>query len=293
MRSRPLRTLLLALLLLAAAPSAEAEQSPPLQLQEEVWGLPFELPSIAYVVRPRGEGPFPVVIMYHGVAVNPKERSFFPLVEFRDAAFWFAHQGNLVIAPLGPGYAAGGFDVQERGLFGPFFLHVGTCDKPNFQGVGLAIATFNSWVIDYLAHVKLAAPNKIVVVGQSAGGWGTIALSSQNPPAVRAMIVFAAGRGGRVNGKPNNNCAPDKLVEATATFGKTSRVPMLWLYSENDTYFGPELAKRMHEAFTAAGGNAEFHMLPPVSGDGHFLIHSKDAMPTWTSLVTDFLQRHP
>jgi pimeloyl-ACP methyl ester carboxylesterase len=96
-----------------------------------------------------------------------------------------------------------------------------------------------------------------------------------------------------VGGKPNNNCAPDKLVEATAEFGKTSRVPMLWLYSENDTYFGPSLAKQMHEAFTTAGGDAEYHMLPPVGGDGHFPIHSTEAMPQWTSLVLDFLQRHP
>ncbi|MET4227808.1 hypothetical protein ABIA85_001069 [Bradyrhizobium sp. LA6.10] len=28
-----------------------------------------------------------------------------------------------------------------------------------------------------------------------------------------------------VDGKPNNNCAPDRLVEATADFGPTSRVP--------------------------------------------------------------------
>jgi ABC-type phosphate/phosphonate transport system substrate-binding protein len=81
---------------------------------------------------------------------------------------------------------------------------------------------------------------------------------------VQAIITFAAGRGGRVDGKPNNNCAPDTLVEATRSFGKTSRIPTLWIYAENDTYFGPDLAKRMYEAFTAAGGNAEcecFHRL--------------------------------
>jgi hypothetical protein len=118
-------------------------------------------------------------------------------------------------------------------------------------------------------------------------------LSSQNPANIRAIIVFAAGRGGHVGGKPNNNCAPDKLVEATGEFGKTSRIPMLWLYSENDTYFGPPLPKLMHDAFTAAGGDAEFHMLPPVGDEGHFLIRDIDLKPPWTLLVTDFLQRHP
>jgi hypothetical protein len=36
---------------------------------------------------------------------------------------------------------------------------------------------------------------------------GAIALSSLNPSQVRAIITFAAGRGGRVDGKPNNKRA--------------------------------------------------------------------------------------
>jgi len=132
-----------------------------------------------------------------------------------------------------------------------------------------------------------------VVVGQSGGGWGAIALSSLNPRSVRAIITFAAGRGGRVDGKPNNNCAPDKLVEQTAEFGRTSRIPMLWLYIENDTYFGPEISKRMHQAFAAAGGQAEYHLFPPFGGEGHIFIDSPDSLPMWTPLVSEFLDKHP
>jgi invasion protein IalB len=139
---------------------------------------------------------------------------------------------------------------------------------------------------------KLIQPGKVVVVGQSGGGWGSIALASLNPSSVQAIITFAAGRGGRVDGKPNNNCAPDKLVAATGEFGRTARVPMLWIYAENDTYFGPELTKRMHEAFVAAGGNAEYRMLPPFGSDGHFLIDSPDAVPIWSPLVSQFLEKH-
>jgi dienelactone hydrolase len=293
MRSGILRTCLAALLVLTSTRLVLAEPSSLPQLQEEVWGLPFELPTLAYVVHPVGDGPFPLVVMNHGVSLDAKARSFFPLVEFRNAAFWFARQGYMVVAPVGPGYGGGGFDVPERGIFGPFFSNVGPCEKPNFNGAGLAIALLDGWIIDYMLAQKTVRRGKVVVIGQSAGGWGAIALSSQNPATVRAIITFAAGRGGHVDGKPNNNCAPDQLVEATGEFGKTSRIPMLWLYSENDTYFGPALTKRMHDAFAAAGGDAEYHMLPPVAGDGHFLIHSVDAMPQWTALVTDFLQRHP
>jgi dienelactone hydrolase len=267
------------------------ERTPTSKIQEEIWGLPLALPMLAYVVRPVGAGPFPLVIMNHGVAMDPKERSFFPLVEFRDAAHWFAHRGYMVVAPLGS-YGGAALDMPEYGLYGPFFSAIGNCTNPNFRDPGLAVAAADTWIIDYMTTQKKITPDKVVVVGQSAGGWAAIALSSRNPAPVRAIITFAAGRGGRVDGKPNNNCAPDKLVAAAGEFGRTARTPMLWIYASNDTFFGPELTKRMHEAYTAAGGNAEYHMLPPFGSDGHFMIDSPDAVPLWAPLVSQFLDKH-
>jgi dienelactone hydrolase len=288
-----LRSLVAALLLLFASlitPSrADDQAAAPPRIQEEIWALPLPLPMFAYVVRPVGDGPFPLAIMNHGVSLNPTDRGFFPLVEFRDAAKWFAKRGYLVVAPVGTGYGAAAIDIPEHGLYGPFFSKVGKCSNPNFRAPGLAVAQVDLWIIDYMAAEKRIVPKEVLVVGQSAGGWASIALSSLNPPQVKAIITFAAGRGGRVDGKPNNNCAPDKLVEATGEFGRTSRVPMLWIYVENDTFFGPALSKRMHEAFTAAGGKAEYRLLPPFGNDGHFFIGSPDAVPIWSPLVAKFL----
>jgi dienelactone hydrolase len=274
------------------APARPDDQAPPVSIQEEVWALPLILPTIAYVVRPVGDGPFPLAIMNHGVSLDSVQRSFFPLVEFRDAAMWFARRGYLVVAPVGTGYGASAIDIPERGLYGPFFSKIGNCTNPNFRDAGMAIAQLDLWIIDYMAAEKKIVPKDVIVIGQSAGGWASIALSSVNPAQVGAIITFAAGRGGRVGGKPNNNCAPDRLVDATAEFGRTSRVPMLWIYIENDTFFGPALSKRMHEAFTAAGGNAEYHLLPPFGDDGHFLVGSADSIPIWAPLVGAFLDRN-
>ncbi|WP_424630955.1 alpha/beta hydrolase family protein [Bradyrhizobium sp. SYSU BS000235] len=268
------------------------DRATPTQIQEEIWALPLPLPMFAYVVRPVGEGPFPLVIMNHGVALQARERAFFPLVEFRDAAMWFARRGHLVVAPVGSAYGATAHDIPERGVYSPFFSRIGNCQNPNFRDAGLAVALVDTWIIDYMTAQKMTEPRNVIVVGQSAGGWAAIALSSRNPPEIRAIITFAAGRGGRVDGKPNNNCAPDKLVEATGEFGRTARIPSLWIYSENDTFFGPALTKRMHDAYTGAGGLAEYQMLPPFGDEGHFLIGSRDAIPLWEPLVSQFLDRH-
>jgi dienelactone hydrolase len=282
---------LVVILVLAAAALAD-DQPANRSIQEEVWAIPVTLPTIAYVVRPVGDGPFPLLVMNHGVSLNPRERSFFPLVEFRDAAMWFARRGYMVVAPSGPGYGAGALDDPERGVYSVFYSKVGSCNNPNFRDAGLAGALLDKWIIEYMADQKLIVPDNVIVVGQSAGGWAAIALSSRNVPGVRAIITFAAGRGGRVGGKPNNNCAPDKLVAAAGEFGRTARVPMLWIYIENDTFFGPALSKRMHQAYTEAGGNAEYHLLPPFGSDGHFLIGSPDAIPLWAPLVEPFLDKH-
>jgi dienelactone hydrolase len=261
-------------------------------LREEIWAIPSAVPMLAYVVRPIREGLFPLLVINHGVALDAKERSYFPVIEFRDAALWFAKQGYVVVAPVRPGYGATAIEIPERGLFGLFFSGVGNCSDANFRDAGLAIASIDRWVIEYMSVQPFIKRDDVVVVGQSGGGWGAIALASQNPTAVRAMIAFAAGRGGHFNGKPNNNCAPDNLVEAAARFGRTARIPMLWIYTHNDSYFGPELTKRLATAFQAAGGNVEYHLLPDFGGDGHFMIDAADAVQIWAPLVSEFLKNH-
>jgi dienelactone hydrolase len=285
-----LMTLILLLPCAVAGETTQSTSAP--DLREEIWAIPSAVPMLAYVVRPIGEGLFPLLVINHGVALDAKERSYFPVIEFRDAAIWFARQGYVVVAPVRPGYGATAIEIPERALFGLFFSGVGNCSDANFRDAGLAIASINKWVIEYMSVQPFIKRDEVVVVGQSGGGWGAIALASQNPTSVRAIIGFAAGRGGHLNGKPNNNCAPDNLVEAVAQFGRTARIPMLWIYTHNDSYFGPELTKRLATAFQAAGGNVEYRLLPDFGEDGHFMIDSADAVQTWAPLVSEFLKNH-
>jgi dienelactone hydrolase len=288
---------LIALVLLlphaAAAADETTQNTVAAQVREEIWAIPSKIPMLAYMVRPIGKGPFPLAVINHGVSLDPKERSYFPIIEFRDAAVWLAKQGYVVVAPVRPGYGAAAIEIPERGLFGLFFSGAGDCSDANFRDAGLAIASLDMWVVDYMSTQPFIKRDGVIVAGQSGGGWGAIALASQNPSSVRAIIGFEAGRGGHFNGKPNNNCAPDNLVEAAAQFGRTARIPTLWIYVHNDSYFGPELSTRMASAYRAAGGNVEYHLLPDFGQDGHFMIDSGDAVRIWAPIVSEFLKNHP
>src|SRR3954468_7959871 len=124
MCQQSLRRLVVVFLLVLATPippSRAQDQAASRPIQEEIWALPLPLPTFAYLVRPVGDGPYPLVIMNHGASLDRINPGFFPFVEFREAAKWFAERGHLVVAPVGTGYGAAAIDVPDQGLYGPFF----------------------------------------------------------------------------------------------------------------------------------------------------------------------------
>ena len=104
----------------------------------------------AYVVRPVGDGPFPLAIMNHGVSLDQRERSFFPLVEFRDAAMWFARKGYMVVAPSGKVVARAGGDGDE--------LIVHRCDLD--AGQSYKRTTFNFAIHRQPDHYRMIVERK-------------------------------------------------------------------------------------------------------------------------------------
>jgi dienelactone hydrolase len=257
------------------------------QSRRQLWLVPSTDPSVLMrttVFRPPGEGPFPLVVMNHGTTQNPVHRQYFPILEFEAAALWFVEQGFVVAAPQRPGHGeTGGIFLEDQANCAPSdFLDAGRAGAANIQSA-----------IDYMMTQSFVLKDGVIVVGQSGGGWDTLALASQNPPMVRSAIEFEGGRGGHFGGKPNNNCHPENLVAAAREFGNTAQIPVLMIYTQNDTFFGPALSKQLYEAWTEAGGIAEYHLLAPFKEDGHFLLGYPDSVPVWSPIVAKFLGQHP
>jgi len=236
----------------------------------------------ATVLRPPGAGPFPLVIVNHGSTQNEDQRKEFALPSYPLISEWFLRRGYIVLLPQRPGHGETG---------GPYFEDQGRCESAEFSRSGLATANLIQATIDHLTAQPFVRRDGVIVVGQSAGGWGALALASRNPPAVAAIVSFAGGRGGRAYDKPNNNCSPERLVAAAAEFGRSARVPTLWLYAENDSFFAPALSRRMYDSFRSAGGIAEYHLLPPVGAEGHQMINARDASEAWKPILAEFLSR--
>ena len=131
--------------------------------------------------------------------------------------------------------------------------------RRTIRASGRATADEITAAMNFLRRQPFIRPDRTLVVGHSAGGWGALALGEAR--GVSAIIVFAPGRGGHANDLPNQVCAPQALLASAAEFGKASRVPVTWLVAANDSYFSPSFSRRLAEAFRGSGGRVDFHEL--------------------------------
>jgi hypothetical protein len=114
-----------------------------------------------------------------------------------------------------------------------------------------------------------------------------VALSARNPQNLQAVINISGGL--RMEACPKE----DVLVQAFEDFGTKSRVPTLWMYARNDSFFSPELVGRMHDAFLNAGGNVKLVMFDPIGKDGHTaLFSSGDGRLKWLQEMDALLRFH-
>ena len=271
---------MVAALLIFWGPGAAAAQG-------EIWSIPSSVPNLAMqatVYRPAGKGPFKLAVINHGSNEDSGQREGMSMPEFPALTDWLVKRGYVVVIPERPGHGATG---------GPYIESQGSCGFPDYVKAGLGTAKSITVTIDFMTKQPFIKRTGVLVVGNSAGGWGALALASQNPAQVSAIVNFAGGRGGRNHNQPDHNCAADRLVAAAAAFGKTSRLPTLWLYAENDTYFAPALSRQLADAFVRAGGKAEYHLLPAVGVEGHALIQAVGKDASWSPVLAAFLRGLP
>ena len=81
-------------------------------------------------------------------------------------------------------------------------------------------------------------------------------------------------------------------MKAAGAFGSRARVPSLWLYAKNDTFFDGELSRRMFDAYKGSGGNAEYVLFPDFKKEGHNIFGDADGTRLWGEVAGDFLRRH-
>lgn len=219
------------------------------------------------VYRPDGAGPFPVVVINHARhSGEPKEQERFRPAT---AARYFLERGYAVVVPMRQGLSRSGGWYVGRG-----------CDvernaRNQAEDVAGVIAALPSAQFD---------KSRIVTVGHSHGGMTALAFGAAGNPGLRGIVNFAGGT-------RNSECPVWQydLTQALAKMAPHTKVPSLWIYGDNDSFFG-DVYRSLHSQYRAAGGNATLVTVNNFAPDSHQLFVAKAGAPLWQPHVTEFLK---
>ncbi|MGD0345762.1 MAG: CocE/NonD family hydrolase [Terracidiphilus sp.] len=268
----PAGIVILGIGLLEAQKAAESDALDA-QLHEKILMIPGDAadPALLQVTlfKPDGEGPFPLAVLNHGKSVgDPRQQERYRSVY---EARYFVSRGYIVVLPMLRGFAGSG------GVFG-----ASGCDA---ERDGLHEAKDIRAVIEFMARQPNIDPSRIVVSGQSYGGWNTLALGTLNIPGVKGLVNFAGGRKA-----PDCSFWETDLADAAGRYGKRTRIPSIWFYGDNDETFSAATWREMYRRYTAAGGTAELVAYGKFLKDSHNFLGSVEALPIWMPKLDAFLK---
>ncbi|SDQ35963.1 Dienelactone hydrolase [Pseudovibrio sp. Tun.PSC04-5.I4] len=254
-------------------------------LNMQTWGVPVKLEDSSRTIileattfRPDAAAPFPLVIINHGA--NKTAPSDGPWNYRPDNAIrWFLSKGYAVAVLIRRGY--GRSEGKRTALEASTWPDMKKSLDERANDINSTVEYFRSqpFVID----------DRIVLTGISAGGNAVLAAASKNPEGVKGVIAFAPG-------VANNNryelVQPDLVEQGFKKLGSTNKIPVLWVYVENDQYESPKLARFYFKAYKSeSDAGQELVIYPPSGEDGHDLFQRDDGSETWGPHAKRFLER--
>jgi dienelactone hydrolase len=255
---------------LHAATDPDASKMPTAPMREQVLHLPGDptrpVTLEATLFEPPGGGPFPLAVMNHGANGDPRSAERYRVSFSID---YLLSRGYAVIVPMMRGFAGSGGRAVLDG-----------CDDAR---IGKLNAADILAVIAAMRERQEVDANHILVMGQSFGGWNSLALATMAPPEVKGIVNFVGGiRAGR--------CTDQDWAMWTAMeeFGREARVPSLWFYGNLDDTFPPAVWRVDYEHFTRAGGQAKLVDFGDVA-DAHNFLGYGDQLDLWVHEVDEYL----
>lgn len=231
----------------------------------------------ALVMRPAQPGRHPLALLTHGTPRDPKDRATREPSGQSEMALEFARRGYIAIA------------VQRRGYGlsdGPYAESPGgNCETPDYTIPLRAGAADLQGALAWARRQAYVDGGTVIALGPSAGGFAALGLAAERPAGLKAVISFAGGRG---SSAPDELCNEARLTDAFAQLGRAVAVPSLWIYAENDHFFGPRVARGFLQAYTRGGAKADFVMMPAFGDDGHYL-SGRAGTALWRPVVDRFL----
>ena len=234
---------------------------------------------ILTIVRESTRMKAPFIVIQHGRPEIPLKFPLMNQVRYQTNADYFVSKGYVVVIPTRIGYGL---------TRGPDVEYTGTCNAKNYLRGMTPIVSETKQTLEFLHQMPFIDTTRGIVVGESFGGVGAVAIASSDTKGILGAINISGGDGGSLD-HLDEPCSSDKLKEAFAHYGRSNHIQTLWLYSLNDRFWGEELPKQWFEAFTDAGGAGRFVHLPADKNNGHYIFTRNPS--AWHPAFESFSQK--
>jgi dienelactone hydrolase len=229
------------------------------------------------IKRADATGKLPIALIAHGKPTTQGSMLDQRAADYVRQARDLARRGWLAVAVMRRGFGASD---------GPAPVPL-TCASPSLLERFAADADDLEAALEAIGKRADADPSRMIAIGVSAGGAAVTALSARNPKGLAGVVNISGGL--RFPACPKE----DALVAAFKAYGAKSRVPSLWIYAKNDSFFGPALVERMQAAFLDGGGDVKLVMLDADErADGHFIFGMTAGRFRWLPQMDAFLRFH-
>jgi dienelactone hydrolase len=244
-------------------------------MQDQGLSSSREINLEATLYRPQGNGPFPVVIFNHG-STGP---GMIPLDLTENPWGFGAYLLKKDIALLIP--MRRGRGKSEGAYREPYQCSL---DQSRL-GIRYAMESLDA-VYNFLRKQPWTDLNKIVLSGVSRGGILSTIYAAERPGSAIGVLNFS---GGWMSERCNFFAGMDINTELFKEAGSKSKVPNLFLYAANDSFYSVPVIKRYPDTVRAGGGEVEFKLYNLGDGvDGHrlFSMHGTEWIPEVDTFLT-------
>lgn len=231
-------------------------------LRTETFFFPAKIGGVEYrleakVYRPNDNKRHALVIMNHGRLGLRPERDPKTVLQLQQLNRALAEHGYVTMMLVRRGY--GNSDGPD-------------CELKETAGEsGLEAAKDVRAALEYMHTKDYVLEDCVVIAGVSQGGWTSLACATLPLKGVRGVVNLCGGvayAGMGASGRVTQE-VQDRWARACGKYGRSTKVPSLWIYSENDVNHASAAVHRMFTTYQKNGGKGTLLIKPPYRGNGH------------------------
>jgi dienelactone hydrolase len=242
----------------------------------------------ALLARPQGDDPFPVYIQNHGsMTIEEARRSPWVSITRDSLSDTLARNGYVVLLLARRGYKGSegtASTYTQNQAWGDDGRSAADVMRGAEEETSDVIAA-----LDYLSALPYVDKKRVGVGGVSLGGLVSV-MAAARDPRFKALISMAGGY--RQSGRRGVDEAWGPLQSIWEESARRIQVPVLILWSKNDTLLERDVGRELEKDLRLAGKRVEMTVYPEFQQNGHYLFSRPEGYPLFVPDAMRFLDRH-